>query len=52
MPKKDESYEVRKQNFIEMISSVDKEQLSEFIKMKGHEPKKIKPFICLNTIYK
>lgn len=42
------SYSKKKQDFIEMLSSVSKEQLTDFIKMKGHEPKKIKPFICLN----
>lgn len=45
---KAESYEIKKENFIQMLMSVDKDQLSTFIKTKGHEPKKIKPFICLN----
>ena len=52
MDEKTQNYETKKQNFIQMISSVSREQLSEFIKAKGHEPKKIKPFICLNNIDK
>lgn len=48
MSKKTESYETKKQDFIKMLTSVDKEQLATFIKTKGHEPKKIKPFICLD----
>ncbi len=41
------SREEKKKEFINMLLSTDKEQLTEFIKSKGHEPKKIKPFICL-----
>lgn len=42
-------YEENKKNFLSMLLSVDKDDLSDFIKNKGREPKKIKPFICLNT---
>ena len=41
--------EEKKENFLKMIMSVNREQLSEFVKLKGKEPKKIKPFICLNN---
>lgn len=41
--------EEKKENFLKMIMSVNREQLSEFVKSKGKEPKKIKPFICLNN---
>lgn len=36
-----------KNNFINALISIDKEQLTEFVNSKGKEPKKIKPFICL-----
>lgn len=41
--------EDKKQDFLKMLVSVDRDQLSEFIKRKGKEPKMIKPFICLNN---
>lgn len=43
------NYEKNKKDFLSMLLSVDKDDLSDFIKNKGREPKKIKPFICLNT---
>ena len=36
-----------KQNFIQTITSMDREQLARFIREKGKEPKKIKPFVIL-----
>lgn len=47
--KKDEKYRKKKSEFLSMLLSTDKDQLQEFIKNKGREPKMIKPFICLNT---
>lgn len=41
--------EEKKEDFLKMIMSADREQLTEFVKTKGKEPKKIKPFICLNN---
>lgn len=49
MKKDKTNYEKNKKDFIQMLMSVDKDQLQEFIKTKGREPKMIKPFICLNT---
>lgn len=39
--------EIEKQNFLTMISSMDKDQLNQFIKEKGKGPKRIKPIIKL-----
>lgn len=39
--------EVQKQNFITMISSMDKDQINQFIKERGKGPKRIKPIIKL-----
>ena len=36
-----------KNHFIQVLLSMDVEQMTDFIKNKGKEPKKIKPFICL-----
>lgn len=41
--------EEKKKNFLQMLVSIDREQLTDFVKSKGKEPKKIKPFICLNN---
>lgn len=46
--KKDKNYEKNKKDFIKMLLSVNKDELQEFIKTKGREPKMIKPFICLD----
>lgn len=46
---KNKDIEEKKKDFLEMLISVDREQLSEFVRTKGKEPKKIKPFICLNN---
>lgn len=46
---KSNDYNEKRKNFLHMLQSVSKEQLSEFIKAKGREPKKIKPFICLDN---
>lgn len=47
--KKDEKYKKKKSEFLSTLLSADKDQLQEFIKNKGREPKMIKPFICLDT---
>lgn len=36
-----------KNNFVESLLEIDRERITEFIKQKGKEPKKIKPFIFL-----
>ena len=36
-----------KNNFIECLLSMDREQISDFITQKGREPKRIKPVVCL-----
>ena len=41
--------EDKKQDFLKMLVSVDRDQLSEFIKKKVKEHKMSKPFICLNN---
>lgn len=41
--------EEKKKDFLQMLVSIDREQLIDFVKSKGKEPKKIKPFICLNN---
>jgi hypothetical protein len=41
--------EQHKSNFIEMLLHVDRDQLTQFIKEKGREPKLTKPFICLDS---
>lgn len=41
--------EEKKKDFLQMLVSIDREQLTNFVKSKGKEPKKIKPFICLNN---
>lgn len=41
--------EEKKKDFLQMLVSIDRDQLTDFIKSKGKEPKKIKPFICLNN---
>lgn len=41
------NYNEIKNNFIESLLTIGREQLTEFINQKGKEPKKIKPFICL-----
>jgi|GEM_PF-4814034 hypothetical protein len=45
--KKDSNYDTKKSNFITMLLSMDKDQISDFIKDKGREPKKIRPFVYL-----
>lgn len=40
--------EEAKKDFLAMLKDVDKNQLAEFIKQKGREPKMTKPFICLH----
>lgn len=40
--------EQKKKDFLKELMAIDKDQMSEFIKSKGKEPKMIKPFICLN----
>lgn len=47
--KKDENYQKNKNDFLTMLTSVNRDQLQEFIKNKGREPKMIKPFICLTS---
>lgn len=47
--KKDEKYKKNKNDFLTMLTSVTRDQLQEFIKNKGREPKMIKPFICLDS---
>lgn len=44
--------DAEKYNFIQMLTAMDKEQMAEFIKAKGHEPKIIKPFIRLKNTNK
>ena len=39
----------QKKNFIQLITSMDREQMARFIKEKGKEPKKIKPFAILSS---
>lgn len=39
----------QKKNFIQLITSMDREQMARFIKEKGKEPKKIKPFVILSS---
>ena len=46
--KKDEKYNKKRSEFLNMLLSADRDQLQEFIKNKGREPKTIKPFICLD----
>lgn len=41
--------EEKKKDFLQMLVSIDRDQLTDFVKSKGKEPKKIKPFICLNN---
>lgn len=41
--------EEKKKEFLQMLVSIDRDQLTDFVKSKGKEPKKIKPFICLNN---
>lgn len=36
-----------KNNFVESLLVINREEITEFIKQKGKEPKKIKPFIFL-----
>ena len=38
-----------KEDFLTMLTYLDREQISAFIKQKGKEPKVIKPFIYLNS---
>lgn len=45
--KKDSNYDRKKSNFITMLLSMDREQISSFIKDKGREPKKVRPFVYL-----
>lgn len=40
--------EEAKIDFLSMLKDADKEQLAEFVRRKGREPKMTKPFICLN----
>ena len=47
MGKEKFSDEEIKNHFIQVLLSMDVEQMTDFIKNKGKEPKKIKPFICL-----
>lgn len=41
--------EKNKNEFLKMLTVLDRDQLQEFIKDKGRKPKMIKPFICLNS---
>ena len=43
-------YEQKRKDFINMLMAVSREEIAEFIKLKGKEPKQIKPFICLDNI--
>lgn len=45
--KKPNNTQVRN-DFIESLLSMDREQISNFVAQKGREPKRIKPIICLN----
>lgn len=36
-----------KNNFVKSLLVINREEITEFIKQKGKEPKKIKPFIFL-----
>ena len=36
-----------KNNFVKSLLEINREEITEFIKQKGKEPKKIKPFIFL-----
>lgn len=49
MASKSVDREKKKNDFIKMLISVDRDQLAEFINTKGKEPKLVKPFICLYT---
>lgn len=40
--------EDQRKDFIRTLLDMDKDQIAEFIKSKGRDPKKIKPFVCLN----
>lgn len=48
MSSKKPDYTNVKNNFIESLLSMDKEQISDFVAQKGREPKRIKPIVCLN----
>lgn len=48
MSKKTPNQEQIKNNFIESLLNIDRDQLTDFINDKGKDPKKIKPFICLS----
>ena len=50
MSSKKPNYTKIKNNFLESLLSIDREQLSDFVAQKGREPKLIKPIICLKDL--
>ena len=44
------NYNHVKNNFLESLLSMDREQISNFVAQKGREPKLIKPIICLKDL--
>ena len=48
MSSKKPDYTDVKNNFIESLLSMEREQISDFVAQKGREPKRTKPIICLN----
>lgn len=41
--------EEKNEDFLKKLMSMTREEMTEFIRVKGKEPKLIKPFICLNS---
>lgn len=39
--------EIQKQNFLTMLTSMDKDQINQYIKEHGKGPKRVKPIIKL-----
>lgn len=50
MSSKKPNYTDVKNNFLESLLSMDREQISDFVAQKGREPKRIKPIICLKEL--
>ena len=50
MSSKKPNYNHVKNNFLESLLSMDREQISNFVAQKGREPKLIKPIICLKDL--
>lgn len=50
MSSKKPDYTDVKNNFLESLLSMDREQISDFVAQKGKEPKRIKPIICLKEL--